>query len=321
MLIGSSCLALFLASTMAAERIGADSTAGCQSNPRRVERLVIESPGIYDNILVDGHWGESTLVKILADGVTLRHCEIHSGQHNAVLVTGKNVVIESCKIHHVLAGTFADQKDAHGITGHPQGLQIRNCDIGLVSGDAIQFDPGRVLWNDVLVENCTLWTAPLDADAAGFRRGERPGENAVDTKQQSANPRSRMTIRNCLLRGWQQPGQISNLAALNIKNHVHVEVENCVCVDNEICLRLRGGEGEFGGAEVSVEHCYFYDSAVAFRIENEIRDLKIRNCGFGEGVTKKTQMAGGGAGSGFAMNGDFQAPPISQILKRDAAKP
>jgi hypothetical protein len=41
------------------------------------------------------------------------------------------------------------------------GLVIRNCDIGLVSGDSVQFDPDRGVWDDVLVENCTLWTGPL----------------------------------------------------------------------------------------------------------------------------------------------------------------
>jgi Right handed beta helix region len=315
MVMHACLVAAFLLSAPSADSIGADGRAGCLANPRRVEQLVIESPGVYENILVDGRWGGSTLVKILADDVTLRNCEIHSGQHNAVLVHGKNVVIESCKIHHVLRGTFADQQDAHGITGHPVNLRIRNCDIGMVSGDAIQFDPGRGVWDDVVIENCTLWTGPLEADAAGFRRGERPGENAVDTKQQTANPRSRMTIRNCLLAGWKQPGQIGNLAALNIKNHVRVEIANCVFRDNEICLRLRGGEGEYGGALVSVERCVFYASEVAVRVENRIRDLKIREIGIGKGVARKLQFAGGGAGEGFEMVREFQAPPIEEVLK------
>lgn len=112
-----------------------------------------------------------------APGVGRRRiCEIRHGKHNAVTVSGKNLVIASCKIHQVLTGTFADQKDAHGITGNPDGLTIRNCDIGLVSGDALQFDPGRRPWDRVVVENCTLWTGPLENDAAGFQRGQRPGK-------------------------------------------------------------------------------------------------------------------------------------------------
>lgn len=312
----TSCLAALLALEIQANAaIGANEPVGCLANPQQVERLLIETPGICENILVDGRWGKSTLVKILADDVTLRNCEIQNGQHNAVLVAGKNVIIESCKIHHLLAGTFQDQQDAHGITGHPQNLTIRNCEIGLTSGDAIQFDPGRGPWDDVLIENCTLWTAPLAADAAGFRRGERPGENAVDTKQLARNPRSRITIRNCLFQGWKQPGQISNLAALNIKNHVRAEIVNCLFRDNEICLRLRGGEGEYGGALVTVERCAVYDSAVALRIEDQITNLKIRDFGIGNGITHRLIQAGGGAGPGFEMVGEFRPRPFEELKK------
>src|SRR5262249_55878802 len=161
---------------------------------------------------------------------------------------------------------------------------IRNCDIGLTSGDSVQFDPGRGEWDNVTIENCRLWTAPLAADAGAFQRGQRPGENAVDTKQSAANPRSRLVIRNCLFSGWNQPHQISNMAALNLKNHVEVRVENCVFQDNEICFRLRGGDGELGGAQVSIENCAVYDSRVAVRAENGIRDLKIRRLGIGMNV-------------------------------------
>jgi hypothetical protein len=307
--------------SLATEPIGANSKAGCLENPKRVDRLSIKTPGVYENILVDGKWGDSTLVKIVSDDVTLRHCEIHSGRHNAVVVAGKNLVIESCKIHHALAGTFKDQKDAHGITGRPTKLVIRNCEIGMVSGDCIQFDPGRGAWDEVIVENCTFWTGPLELDAAGFKRGERPGENGIDTKQRTSNPRGRLTIRNCLFQGWKQPGQVSNLAALNLKNHVDVKVENCLFRDNEICLRLRGGEGDYGGALVSIERCAVYDSGVAVRVEDKIRDLKIRNLGIGGGIEKKLVSAGGGAGLGFENTGEFRPPAFDDVKARGVSKP
>ena len=302
-----------------ADAIGTQGRVGCDANAKRVERLIITEPGVYENILVDGQWVGSTLVKINADNVTLRNCEIRNGRHNAVTVYAKNVTIESCKIHHVLAGTYAEQHDAQGITGRPTNLTIRNCDIGLTSGDSIQFDPGRGEWGDVLIENCKLWTAPLDADAAGFKRGERPGENGVDTKQVTANPRSKLTIRNCYLTGWNQPAQIGNMAALNLKNHVQVRVENCVFADNEICFRVRGGGGELGGALVTIENCAVYDSQVAVRAESGIRDLKIRRLGIGAGVQKKLVAAGGGAGPGYVKAGEFQPPAIEQALTEGLA--
>jgi len=294
--------------------IGARDDVGCRPDAKRVRRLVIDEPGVYENFLIDGEWADGTLVKITADGVTLRRCEIRNGKHNAVTVYAKDVVIDSCKIHHVLAGTFEDQQDAHGVTGRPTSLVIRNCDIGLVSGDAVQFDPGRGEWDDVLIENCTMWTAPLPEDAGGFKKGQRPGENAVDTKQRAENPRSRLAIRNCFMHGWNQPGQIGNLAALNLKNHVEARVENCLFRDNEICFRVRGGAGEYGGAAVTVEDCAVYDSGVALRVEDDARDLKVRRLGVGAGIDRKIVLAGGGAGDGFEMTGEYHPPPFEDSL-------
>jgi hypothetical protein len=295
--------------------IGARGQVGCGPAPRRVQRLLITEPGVYEDILVDGEWTDGTLVKITADGVTLRRCEVRHGTHNAIAVYARDVVIESCKIHHALAGTYDGQRDAHGITGRPTNLTVRNCDIGLVSGDAIQFDPGRGPWGDVLIERCTLWTAALPADAAGFKAGQRPGENAVDTKQRATNPRSRLTIRNCLMYGWEQPGPITNRAALNLKDHVEVRVEGCLFRDNEICVRVRGGAGEYGGALVTIEGSAIYDSRVAVRAEDGVRDLKLRRLGVGAGVGKKLVLAGGGAGPGFADEGGYEPPPFERVLK------
>lgn len=115
--------------------------------------------------------------------MVLRDCTVRYGQRDGIEVYAKNVRIENCHIHHLLNQTFKDQKDSHGITGRPLNLVIPNTEISHVSGDAIQFDPGRrsvpYPWDKVLVENSFLWTGPLDADYAGFRKGERPGRKRI----------------------------------------------------------------------------------------------------------------------------------------------
>lgn len=297
-------------------KIGAQGPIGCDANPQRVNRLNCNKRAVYENYLVDGRWENSTLIKIKSDDVTLRRCELKNCKGNAINVNGKNVLIESCKIHHVLAGSFTKQQDAHGITGCPTNLTIRNCDIGLTSGDCIQFDPGRGAWDQVLIENCTLWTGPLPADAGEFKKGERPGENGVDTKQRTSNQRSRLTIRNCLFYGWKQPGQIGNLAALNLKNHVDAKVENCVFRDNEICFRVRGGEGDYGGAHVTIDNCAVYESGVAVRAEDKIENLKINRLGIGAGVKRKLHAVGGGTGAGFENQGEFTPPLLEAVLSQ-----
>lgn len=300
----------------AAEPIGVRGQPGCTNNPKQVNRLLITEPGVYENFLVDGKGAGGNLVKITADHATLRHCEIRNGSGNGVGVFAPNAVIENCRIHHMLAGTFKEQRDAHGITGRWGNVVIRNCDISWVSGDCIQFDPDRKSSGAVLIENCTLWTGPLEADAAGFKAGERPGENAVDTKTPPGGQRSKLTIRNCYLHGWNQPAQIANAAALNLKENIAADVKHCVLNDNEIAFRLRG-PGERGGANVLIDQCAVYNCRVGVRAEDQIEQLRITGLAFGGGVGERLRFvpARPGPGSGFDNRGEKEAPPLELLLK------
>ena len=205
----------------------------------------------------------------------------------------KNAVIENCRIHHLLHSTFKDQHDAHGVTGRWNNVTIRNCEIFYVSGDCVQFDPDRKSTGRVLIENCTFWTGPRPADAAGFKKGERPGENAFDSKTPPRGPRCDLIIRNCLMHGFNQPGQIGLMAALNIKENVQATIENCLFRDNEVAFRLRGPTGR-GDARVSINNCAIFEAKVGVRAEDKLRDLKIRNLAFGGGVDRRYHFVGSG---------------------------
>jgi hypothetical protein len=300
------------------KKVGVQGPVGCKDNPKKVERLVIKKPGVYENYLVDCNWQGGNRVKISTDDVTLRNCEIRNATGNGVGVFGKNVVIENCKIHHLLNSTFKEQHDAHGVTGGWNNVTLRNCEIYYVSGDAVQFDPDRNTQGKVLIEDCTFWTGPLPADAGTFKKGERPGENGVDTKTRPKGPPSELVIRNCYIHGWNQPGQIGNMAALNLKENVKVQVENCLFRDNEIALRLRGPNARGLGAVVTVHDCAIYDGAVGVRMEDKIHDLKITDLGFGPGVGKKYHMAGG-PGAGYENRGEHQAPAFETLLTKGFA--
>jgi hypothetical protein len=300
--------------------VGAQGKVGNRTAPTTVDRLEIDKPGIYENYRVDGRWGMGNRVKITADNVTLRDCEIFNCAGNGVGVFGKNTLIENCRIHHCLRGTFQEQQDAHGITGRWNNVTIRNCEIFRVSGDAVQFDPDRKSTGNVLIENCTFWTSPLEEDAAGFNKGERPGENGIDTKTPADGERCLMTVRNCYFHGWKQPGQVSNLAALNLKENVLAKVEHCVLRDNEIAFRLRG-PGKRGGANVQIKDCAVYDAAVGVRVEDKAENLKIDGLGFGRGVARKYHVLGTTPGAGYENRGEHEAPAPESLLKRGFASP
>jgi len=295
--------------------VGVQGKVGCLKNPKQVARLEINKPGVYENYLVDGQWGTGNRVKITADNVTLRNCEIFNCGGNGVGVFAKNTVIENCKIHHCLKGSFTEQADAHGITGFWSNTTIRNCDIGLVSGDAVQLDPDRRSTGRVIIEDCTFWTGPLPADAAGFKKGERPGENGIDTKTPARGERCVMLVRNCYFHGWNQPGPISNMAALNLKENVLVKVENCVLRDNEIAFRVRG-PGQRGGANVEIKNCAIYDCPVGVRVEDRAENLKIDRLGFGPGVMRKYHIIQKQPGPGYENRGEYAAPAVESLLKQ-----
>jgi hypothetical protein len=282
--------------------------------------LEITKPGVYENFLIDAHGNGGNTVKITANDVTVRNCEIFGGSGNGIGVFGTNVVIENCRIHHMLSGTFKDQHDAHGITGHWGNVTIRNCDISHCSGDCIQFDPERASRGSVLIENCHLWAGPLPADAAGFKAGERPGENAVDTKTKPDGERCKLTIRNCHMHGFNQPAQITTVCPLNIKENVDAEITHCVLADNEVAFRVRG-PGKRGGSHVTINDCAIYDTQVGVRAEDKIEVLKINGLGFGKGVTQRIRFVNGKVTAGYESNGEHDAPEMESLLKNGFPAP
>lgn len=295
--------------------VGTQGVVGCLENPKTASRLEITKPGVYENFRIDGQGKGGNTVKITADNVTLRNCEISNTTGNGIGVFGAHVVIENCRIHHLLNGTFKNQNDAHGITGHWGDVTIRNCDISYCSGDCIQFDPERASRGSVFIENCNLWTGPLPADAGTFKAGERPGENAVDTKTQLDGERCKLTMRNCYMHGFNQPSQISTIAALNIKEQVDAEITHCVFSDNEVAFRVRG-PGKRGGAHVTIRDCAIYDTQHGVRAEDKIEDLKIRGLAFGAGVKSRIEFHNGKDLPGFENTGEHDAPPMDTLLKQ-----
>lgn len=293
---------------------GLIGSVGAGPEAKRVRTLRIDKPGVYENILVDGEWADEDLVRITADDVVLRNCTVRNGRRDGVEVYGRNVRIENCHIHHLLAGTYRAEKnlDAHGITGRPRQLVVWNTEISHVSGDALQFDPGRKAepygWDDVRVEHCFLWTGPLDADYAGYKRGERPGENAFDSKVAQNGPRARIVIRNTLMRGWGH-GAIGNGAALNFKEKIAAVVERCVLVENDIGFRCRGAGGERASAWVTVRDCAVYGTSRVFRLESGVENVKIAGLAVGEGVGVIFERAPG-EGAGFEMGEALVAPAL-----------
>ena len=265
----------------------------------------------FDGLIIDGQFGSDDVVEINGGGnyTIFLNSEVKNGVKDGIDLSDANgVLIENCEIHHMLAGTLNDQQDAHGIvaTGE-KNLTIRGCNIHQVSGDCFQTDPNRglPLWDNVLIENCRLWTGPLSSNAAGWNAGEIPGENAVDTKinGDSVNTgyRPKITIKNVEAYGFVL-GYIDNRAAFNIKEQVECRMSNVKVYNNEIAFRLRG-PGSRGGAYVTVINSIAYNNVKVFRTEDDLELLHIYNGTFDKNSNNDyfQNVSGGYDPTGFEL--------------------
>ena len=151
-----------------------------------VRRLIIDGDYMaFENMIVDHQRLPGDAVRVRAKNVILRSLIIRNGANDGVDATDADgLLIDSCLIHHFLAGSFANQVDAHGVIASDiQGLTIRNTEIHHVSGDSFQTDSTRSVNvpANILIENSHFWTGPLQEDFLAWNTGEVPGENAIDT--------------------------------------------------------------------------------------------------------------------------------------------
>jgi hypothetical protein len=251
-----------------------------------------------DGLVLDGQYGPRDTVQIYArgNGFTLRNSEVRrSGRDCVDMLNPDNVTIEGSLIHHCL-NPANGRTDAHGVSAGGQGpllnLTIRDTEIHTFSGDAIQVDPNRAApgWDNLVIERCRLWLAPLTEEANGFPAGSVPGENALDTKVNHKAPRARLVVRNTLAWGF-RGGAIHNMAAFNIKENVDAVIDGVTVWDSQIAFRLRGPTWR-GGAWVLVRNSVIHDVDVAVRYEDNLENFRFWNNTVGAGVRRTLHAAG-----------------------------
>ena len=249
---------------------------------------------VVEGIVVDGQYGDRIPLDVNTGPFTLRDSDVGFSTRDCIDIGASvGVRIEGCVIHHCL-NSSGGRTDAHGLTGGAtRDLVVADSEIHSVSGDAIQFDPGRSCpgWDNIRIENSRLWLEPLPQAENGFAAGTVPGENAVDTKtcNDPGAPRATLTIVGTTAWGWRN-GLIGNMAAFNIKENVDTVFDGVTVFDSEIAFRLRG-PGSRPGAHVRVANAVVYDVDTAIRYEDDIENLRVWNATFGRDVGRAFQEA------------------------------
>jgi hypothetical protein len=240
----------------------------------------------------DGGYGAGDAVD--ADGANfleLFDVEVRrSGRDCIDLHTVEGVLIANSRIHHCVASNAGAVVDAHGVTGDSVfGLEVRDSEIYLFSGDAVQMSPPRLAWDELRIRRCTLWSGPLDEDAGAIASGTIVGENALDTKvgpdlDGNGSPPT-VVIEDVVAHGFR--GFISNQAAFNLKEQVDVLVDRVTVYDSELAFRLRGP------ASVRVQNAVVYDVDGAVRYEDGLPGAEILASTFGGDVIEPFIDGGG----------------------------
>lgn len=197
-------------------------------------------------------------------------------------------------------------------------------------GDSLQVDSARSGSNNILIENSTFWTGPLQANFnSGWQAGQNPGENAIDTKVDttggSSVPRLKITIKDMTTYGWNTngPPAMENRAAFNMKEKIAAVFDGVTVYDSEIAFRLRGARGN---ADVTMKNAVIYDVNIAIRAEDDLANLVVYNTTFGDGIGRVITFAGGSGGTGswdfkndlFVGSKPAQASHSSNILVTDS---
>jgi len=255
---------------------------------------------VVDGLVLDAQYAATDAVRLTsaATAFVLRNSEVRrSGRDCIDMASPAGVLIEQSVIHRCLWWDGLQRQDAHGIVaGAVRGLTIRDVEIHTFSGDGIQLDPGRQLpgWDDLLVENTSIWLAPLSAAENGFPAGVVPGENGIDTKTHPSAPRASLVVRNTTARGFRN-GLISNMAAFNLKENIDATLDGVTVSGSEIALRLRG-PGSNGGAWARIRNAVIDDVLTGIRYEDDIELVDAAHVTFGLQVTRPFQAASSGWG-------------------------
>ena len=252
---------------------------------------------VVEGLVVDAAYAPRMAVKVSAgvQSFVMRHVEVRRSSRDCVNIgAAVNVLIEDSLIHHCL-NPAGGRTDAHAIVaGAVRRLTVRGTEMHTFSGDAIQLNrTGTAFasgWDEVLIERCRLWLAPLAGAENGFPAGTVPGENGVDTKVADGSPRARITIRDTQAWGF-RGGLIRQQAAFNLKENIDATLDGVTVWNSEIAFRLRGSRSSPNGAWVRIQNAVIHDVAVGIRYEDDINRLRVWNTTFGLGVARAFEEA------------------------------
>ena len=247
----------------------------------------------FQGVVFDGGYGAGDTID--ADGANfleLFDVEVRrSGGDCIDLHTVEGVLVANSSVHHCVAEDAGMPGVAHGITGESVfDLELRDTEVFLISGDALQVSPPRLAWDEVLVRRCTLWSGALDEDAGAIAAGTVVGRSAIGTRVgkelNGAGALPRLEVEDTTAYGFR--GFVTGQAAFDLIDDVEVLVDRVTVYDSELAFRLRGPE-----LQARIQTAVVYDVDAAIRYEDGLVGASVLASTFGGDVVEAFRDGGG----------------------------
>ena len=268
---------------------------------------------LFDGIIFDGGFGAADTIKVesSANHTTLHNVEVRNSKRDCIEMEAPvGVTISNSEIHHCLFmdPDDGDRLDAHAITtGAVHSLTIENTKIHTFSGDGLHLGSGRTApgWNDVRIDGCQIWLTPLTEETAGFATGAITGENAIETQTWNDAPTANLEIKNSSFWGFQNGIDVSDQAAILVREHVNASISRTTVSGSNIAFRLRGPTSARPlGPTVHIDNTLIHDVITGIQYEDSLSQLKLWHVTMGLDITDHL----------VAVDSDSTAPDVQNSL-------
>lgn len=246
----------------------------------------------FQGLVFDGGYGAGDAIDADgADSLELLDVEVRRAGGDCIdLHTTAGVLVANASIHHCVVDDGGVPGEAHGLVGDQiVDVEIRDTQIFLTSGDAVQTSAPRLAWSDLRIRRCLFWAGALDEDAGTIPAGTVIGRSALSTRVgkalDGAGDPPRVEVEDTIAWGYRGGG--AQQAAFDLKEDVDALIDRVTVYDSAVAFDLRGP------AQVRIQTAVLYDVDAAVRYADGLAGASVLASTFGAAVTEAFIDGGG----------------------------
>lgn len=246
----------------------------------------------FQGLVFDGAYGAGDAIDADgADFMELLDVEIRRAGGDCIdLHTTEGVLVANASIHHCVLDDGGVPGEAHGLVGDQMiDVELRDTQIFLVSGDAVQTSAPRLAWSDLRIRRCLIWAGALDEDAGTIPAGTMIGRSALSTRVgkllDGAGAPPRVEVEDTIAWGYRGGG--AEQAVFDLKEDVDASIDRVTVYDSGVAFDLQRP------ARVRIQTAVIYDVDAAVRYADGLASASILASTVGGDVAEAFVDGGG----------------------------